>query len=202
MAELASEPAARLVLASQSPRRSDLLRSLGLEFEVEPADVDESRYDGEPAVDYVVRVARDKAMKVAARHPDALVVAADTTVALTPLEILAKPADEHDARSMLTMLSGRSHLVHTGVALARGPIVESEVETTTVRFNDIDEPTLDWYLATGEALDKAGGYAMQGYGGVFVQSIDGSPSNVVGLPLHVVVGLARRLGVDLARFRH
>ncbi len=193
--------AERLVLASQSPRRAELLRSIGLEFEIVPADVDETRHPDERAIEYVERVAHDKATKIASQRAGAVVVAADTTVALGPLDILAKPADNDEARTMLTTLSGREHLVHTGVAVAHEGRIESDVATTSVSFNDLDDATIDWYLATGEALDKAGGYAMQGYGGVFVLAIDGSPSNVVGLPLAVVTTLARDLGVDLARFR-
>ncbi len=174
---------------------------MGLQFDVLPADVDETRLDDEPALAYVVRIARHKVARIAAEQPDALVLGADTTVALGPLDILAKPADLAEAREMLTMLSGRAHLVHTGVAVAWRGRMECDVATTTVQFNHLDEGTVAWYLATGEPLDKAGGYAMQGYGGVFVESIDGSPSNVVGLPLHVVGALARAVGADLAQFR-
>jgi septum formation protein len=189
-----------LVLASSSPRRADLLQSMGLKFVVEPADVDETRHTAEPAIDYVERVARDKVVKIAARRPDAVVLGADTCVAIDD-DVLGKPADDDEARTMLRRLSGRAHLVHTGVAVARGAHIESDVATTTVYFNDLDEATIEWWLATGEALDKAGGYAMQSFGGVFVLAIDGSPSNVVGLPLHLVAALARDLGVDLTQFR-
>jgi septum formation protein len=197
---VADEAGTRLVLASQSPRRLDLLRSIGLEFDVLPPDVDETRRPGEAAAAYVERLARDKALRIAARRPDAVVVAADTTVALGP-DVLEKPVDHDDARRMLQRLSGREHFVHTGVAVAVAGAVESDVATTSVFFNELDDATIDWYLANGEPLDKAGGYAMQGYGGVFVLAIDGSPSNVVGLPLHLVVQLTRDLGIDLARFR-
>jgi septum formation protein len=199
VAERAAQPS-QLVLGSASPRRADLLHSIGVSFTIEPADVDETRHTGEPAIDYVERVARDKARKIAARRPEATVLAADTCVALDD-DVLGKPADDDEARSMLHRLSGRSHLVHTGVAVARGARIESDVATTTVWFNELDEPTIDWWLATGEAFDKAGGYAMQTFGGVFVLAIDGSPSNVVGLPLHLVTALARDLGVELPRSR-
>ncbi|HEY3830816.1 MAG TPA: Maf family protein [Acidimicrobiia bacterium] len=190
----------QLVLASQSPRRADLLHSIGLTFEIVPADIDESRHRDEPAVEYVERLAREKAERIVARHPDAIVLAADTCVAIDD-DVLGKPVDHDEARVMLQRLSGRDHLVHTGVAIAAHDRIESGVATTAVFFNDLDAATIDWYLTTGEALDKAGGYAMQSFGGVFVLAIDGSPSNVVGLPLHLVAALARDLGVDLAQFR-
>lgn len=189
------------MLASASPRRADLLHSVGLRFEVVPADIDETRHDGEAAKPYVERLAREKLAKVAKKHTDALVIAADTCVAREPLDVLGKPVDNDDARAMLLSLSGRGHLVHTGVAVANSGQVAAAVATTAVFFYDLDEATIDWYLATGEALDKAGGYAMQGYGGVFVRWIDGSPSNVVGLPLHLVAELAHQTGVELSAFR-
>jgi septum formation protein len=197
---VADSPPRTLVLASASPRRADLLRGIGLRFDIEPADVDETRHDDEPAMEYVERVARDKATRVVTRRHDALVIAADTCVALDH-DVLGKPVDADEARKMLALLSGREHLVHTGVAIAHGNRIESDVATTTVYFNELDDATVDWYLATGEAYDKAGGYAMQGYGGVFVLAVDGSPSNVVGLPLHLLGALARDVGVDLAHFR-
>ena len=175
----------KLVLASQSPRRADLLQSIGLTFEIMPADIDETRHRAEPAVEYVERLAREKAQRIAERHSDAMVIAADTCVAVDD-DVLGKPVDHGEARTMLERLSGRDHLVHTGVAVAAHERIESDIATTAVFFNELDTATIDWYLTTGEALDKAGGYAMQGFGGVFVLAIDGSPSNVVGLPLHLV----------------
>ncbi|HEY1741075.1 MAG TPA: Maf family protein [Acidimicrobiia bacterium] len=200
MADARPRQPQQLVLASQSPRRADLLRSIGLTFDVVPADIDETRRHDEPAVEYVERLAREKAERIAARRTDAVVLAADTCVAIDD-DVLGKPADHDEARTMLQRLSGRDHLVHTGVAVGSHHRIETGVATTSVSFNDLDTATIDWYLATGEAFDKAGGYAMQSFGGVFVRAIHGSPSNVVGLPLHLVTALARDLGVDLAQFR-
>ena len=184
-----------VVLASSSPRRHELLARLGVEFTTASPDVDESPLPGEDPVAYVRRLALDKAHTVAA-GPDVLVIAADTTVELDG-EILAKPDDDEHARVMLRGLSGRTHLTHTGVALRLGTRTVEEVVTTAVTFARLTDAEIDWYVATGEPLDKAGAYALQGAAGVFVERIDGSVSNVVGLPLHAVHELARRLGVTL-----
>lgn len=190
-----------LVLASASPRRSDLLRSLGLCFDVVVTDTDETRFDGEHPAIYVERLARAKAAATAGVvADDALVIAADTTVALDDA-VLGKPADEAEATAMLRSLSARAHTVFTGVALRHGDATVSTVAATTVWFRALDDATIAWHLATGEAYDKAGGYGMQGYGGAFVERIDGSPSNVVGLPVHVLDELASTLGFDLRDFR-
>jgi septum formation protein len=185
-----------LVLASGSPRRRELLEMLGLALVVDPADVDETPHADEDPVTYVARVAADKAAVVAARQVGALVLAADTTVTLAG-EILGKPADAADAARMLARLAGREHAVHTAVAVAVGERVELAVETTSVRFVALTDAEIDWYVATGEPLDKAGAYAIQGAGGLFVERIDGSASNVVGLPLHVVERLVERVGLSL-----
>lgn len=191
----------RIVLASASPRRRDLLEQLGLTIEVVPADVDESLRDGEEAVPYVLRLAEAKAATVAAQFEsdastDVVVIAADTTVDLDG-RIMAKPHDEADARAMLRALSARTHRVHTGVAVRSAGVAVSRSATTLVTFTPLTPATIDWYVGTGEPFDKAGGYAIQGAGGVFVQSVKGSVSNVVGLPLTTVVDLARSLGIDL-----
>lgn len=171
----------QLVLASSSPRRADLLSSVGLEFEVEPANVDETPHPGEAPSEYVRRVALDKARAVAG--PGRFVLAADTTVDLDG-EILAKPSDNADARRMLSRLSGMDHFVHTGVAVCAGLQPACiEVVTTAVRFTDLSPEVIDWYVATGEAADKAGAYAIQGRAAAFVESVDGSVTNVIGLPL-------------------
>ena len=186
--------ATRLVLASASPRRRELLGQLGLRFDVVPADIDESPRAGEEPRDYVLRLAREKAAAVAA--DDAVVIAADTTVAIDGL-ILGKPADLDDAREMLRSLAGREHDVHTGVAVRVRERTAIAVETTRVTFAPLDASAIEWYLSTGEPFDKAGAYAIQGAGGALVERIDGSASNVVGLPLTLVVALARELGVRL-----
>jgi septum formation protein len=184
-----------IVLASGSPRRRELLEQLGLRFEVRAADIDESVHQGEPPVDYVARLSREKAAAVPV--PDGtLVIAADTTVDVDGT-ILGKPADEAEARSMLAAMSGRRHHVHTGVTLRLGAEVRTEVITTAVDVVTIDDATAAWYVATGEPFDKAGGYAIQGAGGALVAGVQGSVSNVIGLPLTTVVELARDLGVGL-----
>ena len=187
-----------LVLASASPRRADLLRSMGLEFDVVVTDTDESRHHNERADVYVERLALEKAQ--AAHRPDAVVIGADTCVSLAD-DIFGKPEHADHAFSMLRSLSGTCHTVFTGVALVYGNRVATAVERTNVYFNELSDDTINWYISTGEAFDKAGSYGMQGYGGVFVERIEGSPSNVIGLPLHCLVALATRVGVDLNRFR-
>jgi septum formation protein len=174
-----------LFLASASPRRADLLRTLGLTFTVRAADVDESVRTGEDPAAYVERVARAKAAAVAAQEPAAVVVAADTTVVVDG-RILGKPTDAADARTTLRALAGRTHEVLTAVVAAGGERTASAVARTEVRFAPMTDAELDWYVATGEPLDKAGAYGIQGAGGLFVERIDGSYHNVVGLPLDVL----------------
>jgi septum formation protein len=185
----------RVVLGSASPRRRDLLQQLGLEFEVVSPDIDETPLAGEAPVQYVHRLALAKSLAVPA-PADALVVTADTTVDLDG-NILGKPADAADAASMLRRLSARTHRVHTGVTVRVGERTATEVVTSLVTFTPLTAASIEWYVATGEPLDKAGAYAVQGAGGVFVQRIRGSVSNVVGLPLHTLVRLAADLGVQL-----
>jgi septum formation protein len=183
-----------VVLASGSPRRRDLLASLGVTFDVVVPNVDETIAPGELPRPYVERLARAKANAV--DQPLSLVVAADTTVVLDG-DIIGKPRDRDDARAILTRLGGRTHTVHTGVAVALGSDLRSVVVDTTVTFAPLDSAMIDWYVATGEPDDKAGAYGMQGTGNVLVERIAGSPSNVIGLPLRAVVDLAASLGVDL-----
>ena len=186
----------RLVLASASPRRSELLRSVGLEFGVIPADIDESVLPGEMPAVYVARLSADKAATVAERvGPGAIVVAADTTVDVDG-QILEKPLDDADARRMLELLSGRTHLVHTAVTVLSTSLsfgVGSEragtrtgstvVVETAVEFVELTPAMVEWYVTTGEPFGKAGGYAIQGAGGALVRRLDGSVTNVIGLPL-------------------
>jgi len=187
----------RIVLASASPRRRELLRQLGVEFDIVVPDIDEMPIGREDPVRYVRRLAEAKALAVAAQvDSDALIIAADTTVDLGG-DILGKPVDADEARSMLRRLSARTHRVHTGVALRVGELVRSEVVTSLVTFTPLTDSTIEWYVGTGEPLDKAGAYAIQGSGGVFVQRVRGSVSNVVGLPLHEVARLATQLNHPL-----
>lgn len=188
----------RLVLASASPRRSELLGLLGVPFVVLPAHLDETPHPGEDPLDYVRRLASEKASAVG--DAGDVVLAADTTVVLDG-EILGKPSSPEEAASMLRALSGRSHLVHTGVAArAAGRFVTASA-TTTVTFVALADDDVWWYVATGEPMDKAGAYAIQGAGGVFVASVEGSASNVVGLPLHLLPALLGELGHPLPSFR-
>lgn len=185
----------RIVLASGSPRRRELLREVGVEPIVRPADVDETPGAGEPPEALVARLSFTKATAVE-RDPDDLVLAADTVVAVDGA-ILGKPDDADDAVSMLRLLSGTTHRVITGVHLVRGHEERSAVETTQITFRSLSDAEIAGYVATGEPMDKAGAFAIQGLAADFVTSIDGSHSNVVGLPLDVVVRLAEELGVAL-----
>jgi septum formation protein len=188
----------RLVLASQSPRRRELLESLGIAVEVRPAGADESVRPGEGPEAYVRRVAADKARAVEA-GPGEIVLAADTAVVLSG-EVLGKPRDDGDARRMLRALSGAEHEVLTGVRARIGApgLAEAEVVVSTrVRFAPLAEAQIAWYVDSGEPRDKAGAYAIQGKGGAFVRAVEGSVSNVVGLPLEETLALLARLGLPL-----
>jgi septum formation protein len=180
----------RLVLASQSPRRAELLRAAGIDFDVRVADVDESVTAGESPHDYVRRLAVAKALAVV-RDGHETVLGADTTVVVEG-EILGKPADARDAMRMLRLLSGRMHEVLTGVCVARGQDVDTRVARTSVEFLPLSDDEIAWYVATGEPMDKAGAYAIQGRVSRFVSRIDGSYSNVVGLPVSLVYQMLRR----------
>jgi septum formation protein len=190
--------AKEVVLASASPRRAELLRQLGLSFESLPVDIDESLYGDESPADYVRRLAMEKAVTGYQRHGrrDALVLGSDTTVVLDG-QILGKPADEARARVQLRSLSGREHQVVTGVALAAASGVEVRVSVTDVRFRALDCREIDAYCATGEPMDKAGGYGIQGRGGVFVASLRGNYSAVVGLPLDITASLLADAGLPV-----
>jgi septum formation protein len=172
-----------LILASSSPRRAELLRAAGIEFKVLVTEVDETRLPGESARDYVLRLSRSKALAVA--RGNELVIGADTTVVVNG-EIEGKPVDADDARRMLRALSGRWHEVLTAVTLSRGTHLVSDIESTRVKFAELMEAEIDWYISTGEPLDKAGAYGIQGYGSRFVERIEGNYSNVVGLPVQMV----------------
>ena len=184
-----------LVLAAASPRRLELLARVRLRPEVMPAHVDESVRDGETPEIYVERLAREKATAIAARRPAALVLAADTAVVLDGT-ILGKPLDRNDAFAMLTRLSGRTHQVLTGVAAVAGGEVFAALEVAQVTFGVRTRIDLEWYLGTGEPFDKAGGYGLQGAGGVFVERIEGDPTTVIGLPLRTTIRLLSAAGLS------
>ena len=185
----------KIVLASGSPRRRDLLESRGLSLVVRPADVDETPIPGESPEALVARLAEMKATAVD-RADDDLVIAADTVVAVDD-EILGKPDDEAHAARMLTRLSGTTHRVITGVHLRRGDDARHAVDSTRITFRPLAADEISAYVATGEPMDKAGSFAIQGLAADFVTEIDGSHDNVVGLPVDVVVRLAAELGVEL-----
>lgn len=172
-----------LVLASGSPRRSELLRAAGIDFTVRVADVDEKVLPNELPRDYVVRLSREKARAVAADGE--VVLGADTTVVALN-EIIGKPEDAKDAERMLRLLSGKWHEVLTGVSLVSGSQVSSDVAVTRVKFAKLSDEEINWYVASGEPMDKAGAYGIQGYASRFVERIEGSYSNVVGLPVQMV----------------
>jgi septum formation protein len=181
-----------LILASSSPRRSEILTAVGWPFETQPAGVDETRLADEGPEDFVTRLAREKAEAVAQSRLFGLVLGADTTV-LVDGEILEKPRDADEARRMLRALSGRWHEVLTGVALVRAETGRSAVglERTRVRFAETSDEEIDWHVLTGDVLDKAGAYAIQGRAALFIEAIDGDYWNVVGLPVRLVYELAR-----------
>ena len=185
-----------LLLASSSPRRRELLLRLGVAFQVRPQDIDESVLNVEKPYDYVQRVALGKALSALAANPDALVLAADTSVIVDD-QILGKPQDSGDALSMLNLLSNREHTVFTGVTLVNSERQRSTVVRTTVKFRSISSAEAQRYWATGEPIGKAGGYAIQGFGAAFVESIEGSFSNVVGLPLFETAQYLQEFGVAI-----
>jgi septum formation protein len=193
----AAHRGAPLVLASASPRRRALLARLGVTFEVRAADIDETPRAGEPPTAYVERLARAKATERAA--PDEVVIGADTIVDLDGT-IVGKPADAAAAIETLRRLSGRAHLVHTGVAVAHDGRPVSSTTTSTVRFRALSRREIEDYVATGHPLDKAGGYGLQGPSSTFVERIEGSASNVVGLPVAQTVALVAATGVDLVHW--
>jgi septum formation protein len=181
----------KLVLASRSPRRAEILNAVGWPFEMVPANIDESRFESEAAVPYVRRLAQTKAETLAKNLTSGLVLGADTVV-LADEQILGQPRDAEDARRMLKLLSGKWHEVLTAVALLRVGENRSAVnqEKTRVRFAEMTMAEIDWYVATGEPMDKAGAYAVQGRAALFIEEIQGDYFNIVGLPVRLVYELA------------
>ena len=188
----------RLVLASASPRRAVLLRDAGWTFEVAPVDLDETLQPGEAADAYVKRLAQAKASAAASKNPDAVVLGADTTVVVRG-QVLGKPLNAADAARMLRLLSGRTHDVLTGICIRTGTRNLVHVESTRVRIATLSEAEIEWYVGTGEPFDKAGGYAVQGLASRFIEAIEGSYSNVVGLPVASVNSLLKQLGCDILK---
>ncbi len=187
----------RVILASQSPRRRELLTLVGIEHEVRPADVDERPLTGELPAPHAERLARAKAASLAHTAAGALVIAADTIVVIDG-SILGKPRDRAHAEEMLRLLSGREHTVFTAVAVARGERTASSVVQVGVHFRTLTDPEIAAYVATGEPMDKAGAYGIQGYGATIVERVDGDYFAVMGLPLVRTLELARSLGAEYA----
>lgn len=181
----------KIVLASASPRRAEILRSVGWPFETLPQDIDETRRASEEAAAYVQRLARTKAEAAAQSRPDALIVGADTTV-LIGEEILEKPQNHDDARRMLRQLSGQWHQVLTGVAIVGPSETRIACATTEVKFAAMRAEEIDWYVSSCEPMDKAGAYAIQGPGSRFIEGIRGEYFNVVGLPVRLLYEMVRK----------
>jgi septum formation protein len=185
----------KIILASASPRRAEMLEILGVSFELAPSNVNERPHPDEAPSDYIIRLARAKVIDVARKKEAGLVIGADTIVVVDG-KLLGKPEDREDAERMLRQLSGRWHAVMTGVALYEAGTKREVVDydKTLVRFAQLTEREIDWYVGSGEPMDKAGAYAIQGKGSIFVEEIAGNYHNVVGLPIPLVYRLAKRLG--------
>jgi septum formation protein len=191
----------KLILASSSPRRQQLLRQIGLEFDVVSSEVEEDFIDGESPRGHVLRLAELKARKVGEMYPKRWVIGADTAVSIDGM-ILGKPGTDREAYQMLSMLSGRDHLVVTGVSVCHGAKGKGKTIAveTSVRMKTLNPAEINWYIRTEEPFDKAGGYAIQGMGAFMVQRIDGSYTNVVGLPLCELVEVLNHMeAIDLSR---
>jgi septum formation protein len=186
--------APHVILASQSPRRRELLTLVGIPHTVRPADIDEAYLPGEQPAAHCERLAREKAAVVAQGDADAIVIGSDTIVVVDG-DVLGKPRDEAHAAQMLTRLSGRSHVVMTAVAVRRGGAERSSVEVVGVTFHPLSVRDIHAYIATGEPMDKAGAYGIQGYGATIVERVDGDYFAVMGLPLQRLVRLMAELGV-------
>lgn len=187
-------PTPRIILASQSPRRRELLTLIGVPHDVQPADIDETPWADEAPVPHCLRLAREKAQAVASGARDAVVIGSDTIVVIDDA-ILGKPRDEDEAARMLARLSGRTHLVHTAVAVAHGERIVGEVETVRVTFRALDAEHIRAYVATGEPMDKAGAYGIQGFGATIVERVDGDYFAVMGLALGRLIALFGQLGL-------
>lgn len=184
----------RVILASSSPRRRELLALVGIPHDVEPADIDESYRDGEEAAAHAERLAREKGAAIALRHPDAVVISADTIVVIDGL-VLGKPRDEADAARMLAMLGGQTHVVLTAVAASYRGETRSGVESVRVTFRPLTRAVIAAYIATREPMDKAGAYGIQGFGATLVERIDGDYFAVMGLALARMIDLLESVGV-------
>lgn len=182
----------KIILASGSPRRSEILNSVGWSFEKHVADIDESEFEGETPENYVQRLAKSKAEKVAENFPDRFVLGADTTVVINN-QIIGKPVDLDDARRMIEMLSGNWHEVLTGVAFIKNGESIVGLQSTKVKFDEMSKDEIEFLVEKGEPLDKAGAYAVQAQAALFIEKIEGDYWNVVGLPINLVYNLFRNI---------
>ncbi len=186
----------RLILASGSPRRKEFMSHLGLEFTVEVPNIDETPLINESPCDLVARLSKYKADNIAKKHPDDVVIAADTVVAFED-KILGKPSSREDAFFMIKSLSGHTHKVYTGLTVQKGMAVKSKVVSTEVTFDNLDDELIRNYVASGECDDKAGAYAIQGIASIFISEVKGSVSSVVGLPINEVVKYLKEFNIRI-----
>jgi septum formation protein len=190
-----SDSKPELILASASPRREDILKGLGVQFRVSPADIEESMNATETPENNAIYLATMKAESVAKENPGALVLGSDTIVVQGNL-IFGKPADESDAARMLRLLSGKTHRVITGLALCKDGMVITEFSSTEVKLKELTDEQVAWYISTGEPLDKAGSYGIQGIASLFIENISGNYANVVGLPVTLLPDLFEKFRLN------
>jgi septum formation protein len=188
--------ASKIILASRSPRRKDILEKLNFSFVIDPPDIDESPFKNESPIIYVQRISAAKADLVAQRHDQqCIVIAADTTVELNG-EIFGQPRDSDEARSMIQKLSSRTHKVHTAISVRYSQKVANSVDTASVTMREVSSELLEWYIGTDESIGKAGAYAVQGHGAALVANVIGEIYTVIGLPVGLLLGMLGNLGID------
>ena len=186
----------RVILASRSPRRKDILEKLNLSFVIDPPDIDESPIKNESPIIYVQRISAAKADLVAQRHDQqCIVIAADTTVELNG-EIFGQPRDLDEARIMIQKLSSKTHQVHTAISVRYNQEIANSVDTASVTMREVTSELLEWYIGTGESIGKAGAYAVQGHGAALVADLSGEIGTVIGLPAGLLIGMLGNLGID------
>lgn len=186
----------KIVLASRSPRRKDILEKLNWSFVIDPPDIDESPLKDESPINYVQRISAAKADLVARRHDQqCIVIAADTTVELNG-EIFGQPRDLDEARLMIQKLSGKTHNVHTAISVRHNLETANAVDTASVTMREVSGELLEWYIGTGESIGKAGAYAVQGHGAAMVADLAGEIDTVIGLPVGLLIGMLGNLGID------
>ena len=188
--------ASKIILASRSPRRKDILEKLNFSFVIDPPDIDESPFKNESPIIYVQRISAAKADLVAQRHDQqCIVIAADTTVELNG-EIFGQPRDSDEARLMIHKLSSKTHKVHTAISVRYNQEVANSVDTANVTMRVVSSELLEWYIGTGESIGKAGAYAVQGHGAALVADVTGEIDTVIGLPVGLLLGMLGNLGID------